>query len=493
MSAISSEIRDRVVRLLIPFVTNQKERRSLVASMISSTDIHPSAIDLRGSASAFAQHFVNTLLVHERDFPTIHPLIELLGLIRNKSEISQLAKIDELIFLISQSRNALSSSISTSHSKSSERSTPTLDPTIPHSLIYVCFDQNDIVAGRLITKFLQESSPQHGIILIEKPLGRKEKDWWSRILYEINRCDIFVYILSNKSLESNYCQQQFREALRLRKLYVFVKIQDNLDLNRMTSDLRVELRQRPWLDISDLENGLNLQGMAKLVRVVKELTIAVHDQPLLPPKSHTPSSEPGVISVKASVRARGNPSCGEQLIIGWVIAMVARLLISLFSVSPTMRESTYSQPTADWYVLTRWAIEGNQQMTATHLLDSIVTKIPTLAPTEPITPIQIHIGQITYLVERSTRSIPDISPSNYFNYASETCTRLGGHLPTKDHMKPILSHPAIIAGNGTIEFVQEGEIIVDFQMPNKWRPSTSMSSARVWYRFRCLYYVNADN
>jgi hypothetical protein len=43
------------------------------------------------------------------------------------------------------------------------------------------------------------------------------EDWWQRILDEIDRADLFIYLLSNESLESTYCQADFQEARRLRK------------------------------------------------------------------------------------------------------------------------------------------------------------------------------------------------------------------------------------------------------------------------------------
>ncbi|MEO1442971.1 MAG: toll/interleukin-1 receptor domain-containing protein [Chloroflexota bacterium] len=41
--------------------------------------------------------------------------------------------------------------------------------------------------------------------------------WWQMILNEVGKCDLFVYLVSNESLESPYCQAELREALRLNK------------------------------------------------------------------------------------------------------------------------------------------------------------------------------------------------------------------------------------------------------------------------------------
>ncbi|MEO1256111.1 MAG: TIR domain-containing protein, partial [Bacteroidota bacterium] len=42
-------------------------------------------------------------------------------------------------------------------------------------------------------------------------------DWWEMILSQIADCDLFIYLISNHSLESPYCQAELAEALRLQK------------------------------------------------------------------------------------------------------------------------------------------------------------------------------------------------------------------------------------------------------------------------------------
>ena len=41
--------------------------------------------------------------------------------------------------------------------------------------------------------------------------------WWDMILGEVERADLFLYLISSDSLDSQYCQAEFREALRLNK------------------------------------------------------------------------------------------------------------------------------------------------------------------------------------------------------------------------------------------------------------------------------------
>ncbi len=47
--------------------------------------------------------------------------------------------------------------------------------------------------------------------------------WWQEILRQIDACDIFLYVLSNESVESPYCYAEFQEARRLQKIIITVQ------------------------------------------------------------------------------------------------------------------------------------------------------------------------------------------------------------------------------------------------------------------------------
>lgn len=50
------------------------------------------------------------------------------------------------------------------------------------------------------------------------------QDWWREILYQIQECEIFMYLLSNESVVSNYCENEYYEAIRLQKQFLPVLI-----------------------------------------------------------------------------------------------------------------------------------------------------------------------------------------------------------------------------------------------------------------------------
>jgi hypothetical protein len=54
--------------------------------------------------------------------------------------------------------------------------------------------------------------------------------WWEEILNQIAKCDVFVYLLSNESVTSPYCQAEFAEALRLNRIILPVQVRDRTKL-----------------------------------------------------------------------------------------------------------------------------------------------------------------------------------------------------------------------------------------------------------------------
>jgi hypothetical protein len=77
-------------------------------------------------------------------------------------------------------------------------------------------------------------------------------DWWQLILNEIARCNLFVYLISNESLESPYCQAELREALRLNKqiLPVIVRRLKPPYPGNIDDDLAEVLKRTQYVDLS---------------------------------------------------------------------------------------------------------------------------------------------------------------------------------------------------------------------------------------------------
>jgi formylglycine-generating enzyme required for sulfatase activity len=61
--------------------------------------------------------------------------------------------------------------------------------------------------------------------------------WWQEILDAIDRCEIFIYLLSNESVTSPYCLAEFQEAQRLHKGIITVQVRDRTNLTGKLSDI----------------------------------------------------------------------------------------------------------------------------------------------------------------------------------------------------------------------------------------------------------------
>ena len=64
----------------------------------------------------------------------------------------------------------------------------------------------------------------------EELSNRGGSDWWDKILKAIKGADVFVYLLSDDSVKSPYCQAEFQEAQRLQKPFVLAQVRDNTKL-----------------------------------------------------------------------------------------------------------------------------------------------------------------------------------------------------------------------------------------------------------------------
>lgn len=108
---------------------------------------------------------------------------------------------------------------------------------------------------------------------------RGGQEWGKEILHRIATCDIFVYLLSNESVSSKYCQDELKEARRLHKkiLPVLVRAQ-----TRIPEDLS-EIQH------VDMSAGIKSENITRLLAAVERLSNVI---PQTPPPPLTPEPVP---------------------------------------------------------------------------------------------------------------------------------------------------------------------------------------------------------
>lgn len=106
-------------------------------------------------------------------------------------------------------------------------------------------------------------------------------DWWQTILGSIAYADIFVYVLSNESVSSEYCQAEFHEAQRLQKFIITVQVRDRTKLDGALSAIQY-IDMKPTADQADavtrLFTAIDRQDVRQ-IRQRKPLTKIITQQP----------------------------------------------------------------------------------------------------------------------------------------------------------------------------------------------------------------------
>ncbi|MBZ0321387.1 MAG: TIR domain-containing protein [Anaerolineae bacterium] len=211
-------------------------------------------------------------------------------------------------------------------------------------------------------------------------------DWWQMILGEINRCQLFIYLLSNDALDSPYCIAEFREALRLRKrvLPVVVRPKTRIDNPRVPVDIAQVLKAVQYVDMS--KGFKDYAAAAQLYASVNQILIANPGYP-----ASVQSSQPIPIP---PVRKPVFPARQSWLALAGVVTftfVVALVVLALYMTSRNQAKDDQTNPSP---TLTQ--------------LDSPVAKITSLQTGAQITGIVTIMGQaalddfLEYTVEVAT-------------------------------------------------------------------------------------------
>ncbi len=104
--------------------------------------------------------------------------------------------------------------------------------------IFISYSRVD---GAFVEKLyvrLQRLRPGDVVWYDQAPDGLLGGDsWWEAILDAIAAADVFIYVLSNESVQSKYCQAEFAEARRLRKRVITIQARDRTKLTGALRDI----------------------------------------------------------------------------------------------------------------------------------------------------------------------------------------------------------------------------------------------------------------
>ncbi len=107
--------------------------------------------------------------------------------------------------------------------------------------IFISYSRVD---KNFVEKFVDNISKLYEVWYDANLLGGE--NWWKEILNQIQNCDIFIYLLSNESVQSEYCQAEFEEAIRLQKPFIPVQIRDRTKIPPEINEIQhIDMKDGP--------------------------------------------------------------------------------------------------------------------------------------------------------------------------------------------------------------------------------------------------------
>ncbi len=127
--------------------------------------------------------------------------------------------------------------------------------------IYINYSRADTSLVEQLVPLLEHAFPDDTVWYDRDSSTRA--DWSQQILSEIERCDLFIYLISNESLTAKQCQDEFYEALRLRKVCLSILI-------RPAADVALAPPEQGQLNWIDMSGGLqDAKANDALIRAVR--------------------------------------------------------------------------------------------------------------------------------------------------------------------------------------------------------------------------------
>jgi formylglycine-generating enzyme required for sulfatase activity len=251
--------------------------------------------------------------------------------------------------------------------------------------IFISYSRADIQFIHDLVPLLTEVYPDDTLFYDAQIAGGE--DWWQRILSEIAKCDLFIYLLSNESLESPYCQAEFREALRLQKSCLPIIVRPKTDVSKAPKapeDLEAAIRKRNWIDFS--AGFQDHRANAKLYASINRRLSQVSTSSSIP-LSPEPVPEPPVPDTRVRQPRRSVTWIAALVAIGLIVVLLLTVVSPLFLQRPTST-AVAQQPTAPLTFTLTPAAPATLR----------VTSIPSPTPTVP-TPTEAPTLDVVYIVQ----------------------------------------------------------------------------------------------
>jgi formylglycine-generating enzyme required for sulfatase activity len=153
--------------------------------------------------------------------------------------------------------------------------------------VFISYSRVDAPFVELLIRRLQHAFPDLKIWYDQAPHGLiGGGDWWDDIFAAIAASDVFIYVLSNESVSSRYCQAEFTEARRLRKRIIPLQARDRTELTGGLEDIQI-IDMKDGVDAPEALSRL----YAALAKRLKEAQKFRNVRPLWKPATPKPPKE----------------------------------------------------------------------------------------------------------------------------------------------------------------------------------------------------------
>jgi hypothetical protein len=281
--------------------------------------------------------------------------------------------------------------------------------------IFISYSRVDTEKAEWLINRLKRSFPDATIWYDKHLKGRGGQNWWNTILDAIEESDIFLFLLSNESLASEYCQAEFTESQRLKRPFIAVQLRDRTKIPASLSDYQ-------YVDL--VERGSTEDPYDDLVGSIQWLWEggARAKQKRFSKKQRTP--KPGNVeeTVQASSRADMetlplvvpelvSASASRQQYIIAAIGAIAVIVAAIITILPSIlarQDNLQSTETvqASLQVAQHTTAVGTDDARSTGVANALATltalaptDTPTITPTPTDTPISSSDIQNTAMAE----------------------------------------------------------------------------------------------
>jgi len=150
--------------------------------------------------------------------------------------------------------------------------------------VFISYSRVDLAFAELLYRRLQQMRPNFTIWYDQAPHGLLGGDlWWDEILNAVAAADIFIYVLSNESVQSRYCQAEFEEARRLQKRVICIQARDRTKLTGALRDIHyVDMKH----GVDDPDALARLSGALE-----RQMSLVRKRRPLWQPRTPKPSDD----------------------------------------------------------------------------------------------------------------------------------------------------------------------------------------------------------